>query len=742
MYQLPLTENSAPLHTIFTHETEFPILGQRFRIELGRRIFGIAPVGSGEFVWLSDTDNHRVLRIRDPLTNPVVDAILGQQRAFADKCNAGRIPEADWDALSAGEHKNLLCYPGALSIDRLGNLYVSDHSLEVAGNRRLLVFNADSLPTDNTSSLFGRGASKAFTESLWGFSSLWVSAYWERESVIDERLALHGMSAGTWETAFDSTNRMVVGYNAYRGPRFVGIYDDPLGREKLPNGYLYDLASMAYTATFDDKDNLYVGDINRGRVLVYHNPFGNPPADPAPSPATTPPTPEHPLAIESVTPGPPYCVVRESGHAYERILELRTGGIPEDWRSLVLHFRRITDVHREWLYLSARDVVRVEGDSIIVDMGRYGGRLWGHRDKLSLTARLVSGEGAPISNWSPAFVLAEDVESCGVALPAPAQTPTPTPTLTPTPTPEPTPTAAPTLAPTPPPDEPDAVFIESVNPELPLCVLRDSQRGYETRLHLRLGNVPDNRLHLFPQRLQFRNQTTLDTVEIDPSAFPRLVQFEESGITVPMSYYGTLLWADLERVELTARVIAQDDAPVTDWSPKFALAEDEEACGGAWPTPTPMPTPTAAPAATPTAAPTATAVPTPPAIGTPVPTLAPARGPQPTPTPVARETSTPAASQPSTPGPVPTLTPTAVRVAGAELSSSERPSPTPAAAPTSAPGEQGGGGCGLGAAGSYGGVELGMAMLLLAPLALAVGRRRRHPHPRIEYGAGSSPCEG
>ena len=731
VYQLPLTESSAPLHTIFTDETTLPILGQRFRIELGRRIFGIAPVGSGEFVWLSDTDNHRVLRIRDPLTNPVVDAILGQQTAFASECNAGRIPAADWDALSAGEHRNLLCYPGALSIDRLGNLYVSDHSLEVDGNRRLLVFHADSLPTDNTSSLFGRGASKAFTESLWGFSSLWVSAYWERESVIDERLALHGMSAGTWEPAFDSTNRMVVGYNAYRGPRFVGVYDAPLGREKLPNGYLYDLASMAYTATFDDNDNLYVGDINRGRVLVYHNPFGNPPADPAPSPATTaPPVPEYPLAIESVTPQHPYCVVRDSRHAYERTLELRTSGLPEDWRSLVLHFRRIADVHREWLHLSARDVVRVSGDSIIADMGRYGGRLWGHREKLTLTARIVSGEGAPLSNWSPAFVLADNVESCGVALPAPAHTPTPTPTLTPTPAPtltptlEPTPTPAsePTVAPTATPDD-YTVTIERVSPELPLCVLRDSQRGFETRLQLRFGTVPDNWLHLFQQRLQFRNQATLDTVEVDLSLFPRLVQVEESGITVPMSYYGTILWPNLERVDLAARLIAQDWVPVSNWSPEFALAQDEEACGVAWPTPTPKPTATAAPAATPTFAPVPTFAPTPTATQVPVSTLTPALNPQPilTPMPAVRETPTPVPTQ----SPTPTVTPVAVEGATQGALPAERPSPTPAGTPTSPAGEQGGGGCGLGAAGGRSGVELGMAMLLLAPLALAVRNRRR-----------------
>ena len=457
VYQLPLTESSVPIHTFFTNETDFPVLGQQYRVEIGRRIFGIAPVGGGEFVWLSDTDNHRVLRIRDPLTNPVVDVILGQQTATASECNQGRYPPADRNEFLGGAHKYLLCSPGALSIDRHGNLYVSDHGLEVEGNHRLLIFSAEDLPTDNEHTMFGRGAVKAFTQSLHGASNLWVSAYWEREAVIERRQGNVGLSASTWEPAFDSANRMVVGYNGYRAPRFPGVYDDPLDPvKKLPSAYLYDLASMAYTAAFDDNDNLYVGDINRGRVLVYHKPFDNPPADTAPGQATTtPPAPQFPHAIESVSPQPPYCVVRNSRHAYEKTLELRTNGLPENWRGLSLHFRRLTDVHREWLGLAASGEVRVKGDDIIVDIGGLGGRLWGDRAKLSLTVRLMADEDTPLTNWSPAFTLANDVESCGVALPTPTPEPTPTPTplptATPTPTPEPTPTPMPTatLTPTP-----------------------------------------------------------------------------------------------------------------------------------------------------------------------------------------------------------------------------------------------------------------------------------------------------
>ena len=71
VYQLPLTEASVPLHTMWTDiGRTLPVLGEDSRIAIGPAMFGVVPVGTGEFVWLSDTDNHRVLRIRDPRHEP------------------------------------------------------------------------------------------------------------------------------------------------------------------------------------------------------------------------------------------------------------------------------------------------------------------------------------------------------------------------------------------------------------------------------------------------------------------------------------------------------------------------------------------------------------------------------------------------------------------------------------------------------------------------------------------------
>ena len=434
VYELPLTEYSAPVHTVRKAESSFPVLGTEARVKIGRRIFGIAPVGGGDFLWLSDTDNHRVLRIRDPLTNPVVDVILGQKEPAGVSCNRGELtPRSNWWEGIDGLTPDMICFPGVLSIDRLGNLYVSDHALEVNGNHRLLVFSAETLETTNSEAILGPHAAKVFVNSASDRDDLWMD-HRGRGSVPGASAPVF-QSAAAWEPAFDSTNRMVVGYNAYLGPRFVGVYDDPLGPDALPASYLYDFGSMPYAAAFDDDDNLYVGDINRSRVLVYRNPFDNP-ARPAPPPALDDPAPlpRYETAITAVGPRPPYCVVRQPDQAYEQILDITFNDLPRE-RDLHLEFRRVTDAHAERLHLRPAMIeegivvsVNVQGEQlhipglvrsrIVVDMNRYGKQMWPERGRLTMTVRIIEldtpgSDPKPISGWSPAFVLAESAEACG-----------------------------------------------------------------------------------------------------------------------------------------------------------------------------------------------------------------------------------------------------------------------------------------------------------------------------------------
>ena len=414
VYQLPLTEYSAPLHTTWIETASFSVLGANHRTRLGHRVFGIAPVGNGDFLWLSDTDNHRVLRIRNPLTDPVVDVVLGQKDADGNACNRGLFPEADTSAFEKGENSNVLCFPGALSIDNLGNLYVSDHALEVSGNRRLLIYSAEATPTNNTEPILAPTAMKVFMRSAVGPNNLWADPWEQREVIPRYSSARWGeFAAATWEPAFDSKNRMAVGYNAYVCPRFAAVYEDPLGPEGLPTSFLHDFGSMFYAAAFDDNDNLYLSDINRGRLLVYWNPFSNT-RQSAEHQVPEASYPEYPISIRSLSPVAPSCIIRDSQRSHETTLQLLVEGMSEA-QHFTLEFRKLISVHREPLDVGPGHMSQ-EGSIIRVGQSSLWDRLWAHLDRVVLTVRIVERgyDGVVLSNWSPAFVLADDPDDCGI----------------------------------------------------------------------------------------------------------------------------------------------------------------------------------------------------------------------------------------------------------------------------------------------------------------------------------------
>lgn len=264
-YDLPLISGQKPNPTYLSFP--FNVLGGG-QIDTNNPyagFSGLSPAEDDSFLWVSDASTNRVFRIRNPLTNPVVDVILGQKDNTGILCNQGRSTRLDggWPRIDATP--STLCLPGELSFDRLGNLYVSDHSLEIQGNMRLVVFKKDLFPVNNTQVIYAPEASKIFPD------------------------------IATWEPAFDLNNRMVVGFNHYwaANPKegwFPAIYNDPLGSSTTPSFFLNDYFSMASSAVFDENNNLYIGDGPRGRVLIYKNPLDNSVPTPTTSPTPPPPT--------------------------------------------------------------------------------------------------------------------------------------------------------------------------------------------------------------------------------------------------------------------------------------------------------------------------------------------------------------------------------------------------------------------------------------------------------------------
>jgi hypothetical protein len=256
-YALPLTASSVPAAVLVSVIDVAG--GGQFQIG-SAGFYGLEAAGG--YLYLSQPGANRAFRVRDPLTAPTVDVLMGQTDIAGTSCNRGLYAPAD--PATPGD---MLCYPGGVRLDRHGNLFLSDHSPEVQGNFRQLVFSA--FPDRPAQVIFAPMAVKIFPPF-----------------------------AMTFEPAFDSSNRMFVGVNPYiAGIRFVEVFDEPLGPETMPDEYLSDFGSWTHSITFDDETgDLYVLDGNRNRLLRYRAPYGSG----TPVPTSTVP----PVATDAPTPPP------------------------------------------------------------------------------------------------------------------------------------------------------------------------------------------------------------------------------------------------------------------------------------------------------------------------------------------------------------------------------------------------------------------------------------------------------
>jgi sugar lactone lactonase YvrE len=252
-YQLPLVTGAEPLITL---SSPLPLKGGgEFAWTGGIQIEGIDIQPGCDCLWLSDPDYNRVFRIKDVSSpQPEVDIVLGQLDINGIHCNQGRDSD-DGYIHPQYPSQDSLCHPGALSFDHAGNLFVADHNLEVAGNWRLLEYDAGSLPASPDTAVFGIPATHVFGRN---------NDFTEPNCLADDTIC------GPWEPAFDSQRRMVLGFNGYLGSRFLNIYDDILNNP-IPQSVLSDFYSHPMSVRFDQLDNLYVLDHTRNRVLIYLN---------------------------------------------------------------------------------------------------------------------------------------------------------------------------------------------------------------------------------------------------------------------------------------------------------------------------------------------------------------------------------------------------------------------------------------------------------------------------------------
>jgi DNA-binding beta-propeller fold protein YncE len=281
VYNLPLTPNAAAAMSI---TSPLPVLGGGS--VSWTNTLGLA-VDSQLNLWLSDTAENRVLHVRNPLTNPMVDIILGQTSASAGATlyNQG-MNSPNPTAYTLGD-------PGFVTLDHHGNLYVSDFGSETTGNGRLLRFDASTIQNNSTTTpRFGIPASAVFGRN----GNFNTGSYPNIPS--NPHSSNPNLSAnyplGVAFSPDDSV--MVMGKSGYAGP-FPVVFTNPTLPQSVltatgqdwPVTYLQDYGSDPFSATSDSQGNFYLTDWERSRLLIYYQPFATPfpTLTPSPTPVTS-----------------------------------------------------------------------------------------------------------------------------------------------------------------------------------------------------------------------------------------------------------------------------------------------------------------------------------------------------------------------------------------------------------------------------------------------------------------------
>lgn len=264
-YTLPVQKGQMP--DLFIATNQFHFLGSTTQTGLTLGIGDIEVDPQGKFFWLTDPGRDRAFRVRIP-----TDKVFGTY--YIDYMIGGStFPSYNHNWGDACPDERSLCWPGSITLDKTtGDVYIADTSLEFFGDYKLFRFDASLFPQTNNSliSYLPSQASKTFTNiPIWKpeVSNNKLIAMFPYQTPNGDRVGKIGFMDN-----LSSQTGPTLDFTQFAGDRF----------------------SAGYSIKFDDQKNLYVTDMNWGRVLVYFNPFNltvptPTPRPPTPTPTNTPP---------------------------------------------------------------------------------------------------------------------------------------------------------------------------------------------------------------------------------------------------------------------------------------------------------------------------------------------------------------------------------------------------------------------------------------------------------------------
>ena len=260
-FQYPLTRNSKPIKSIplvANKEDLLPVQGGGFMHAAWADFLDFAVVGKGDKIWVADRNASRVFRINNidglenPKTGPYVDIVLGQNNLTDDKVHQGR------------KHcgPRTLAWAYNVRISPKGELLISDNGGECGTDQRILMYDAKRFPSNPDKCLFADDIGDP-----------------DRVLGTGGRLDIGGSESedpicSPFEVGISTRGAVVAGMNGYSAQRFPLVYLDPK-KTAEPQMALGDLTSYPTTCFMDKDDNVYIGDYDWARVIIYKKPFKN-----------------------------------------------------------------------------------------------------------------------------------------------------------------------------------------------------------------------------------------------------------------------------------------------------------------------------------------------------------------------------------------------------------------------------------------------------------------------------------
>jgi hypothetical protein len=255
MFAPPLTHDSVPIRDLVLTDGSLHDLEGDQVLVAGSDMLDSCPVGNGDAIWVTDMWHSRVLRISNlegavrPGYGPYVDVVLGQADLAGTSANRGLTHPA----------ANTLATPYDVAVGPDGSLFVSDNGGEAGSNFRILRFDASLFPAAPAQTLFGIPATRVY-----GAGGNFNILGWQSQDPL----------CSPFELAFDPEGAIIAPMNGYSSQRFPLVYLDPLSFT-TPQFAMGDMTSYP-DASFSDADgNLYIGDFDWSRLLIYKKPFKN-----------------------------------------------------------------------------------------------------------------------------------------------------------------------------------------------------------------------------------------------------------------------------------------------------------------------------------------------------------------------------------------------------------------------------------------------------------------------------------